>query len=237
MRTLQAWFDSPLGRSLGEIERDALDRHLDRWTGARLLQVGGFGGGRRVRRANTSRQWLVDREAPADCLLEPERLPFLSDTMDIVVLVHALEFSSNPHRVLREAARVLAPEGHLVVLAFNRLSLWGLTRALSGRSRRGAPWNGRYLTAWRLRDWLALLDLETRVSEAYFYRPPLNRPKLQERLVRLERIGPAVLPWFGGVHLMVAQKHVPALTPLRPLRPLQPELVPSGLAQPRYWKR
>lgn len=234
MRTLQGWYESPLGRTLAEAERDLLDRYLDRYTGARLLQIGGFGDGRRVRRANTSRQWLVDLpgQGPVDCRLRPEQLPFQSDTMDIVVLVHRLEFSPNPHRLLREAARVLSPEGHLLVLCFNLMSLWGAAHLWPGLRRRGAPWDGEYFSGRRLRDWLTLLELEVKTTERGFYRPPLNRPRLLERLERLETWGHRILPWLGGVQLIVAQKHVAGLTPLRPVWRPRPKLIPGGLAQP-----
>jgi SAM-dependent methyltransferase len=234
MQTLQHWFETPLGRLLAEVERQALDRHLDRWAGASLLQIGGFGGGRRVLRANTSRQWLVDADGcgQVDCVLQPDKLPFQSDSMDIVVLVHSLEFSGNPHRVLREAARVLAPEGHLLVLTFNLASLWGLAHSLPTLQRRGAPWNGQYFTSRRVRDWLTLLDLETVAVEHHFFRPPLSRARVQEQMAPLERWAPRLVPWFGGVHMIVAQKHVVGVTPLRPVWRPQRRLVAGGLAHP-----
>lgn len=234
MKTLQSWFETPLGRLLAGVERQALDRHLDRWAGAALLQIGGFGRGQGVLRANTSRQWLVDREdaGQVDCVLRPEQLPFQSGSIDIVVLVHSLEFSDNPHRVLREAERVLAPEGHLLVLTFNLASLWGLAHAVPALQRRGPPWNGQYFTSRRIRDWLTLLDLETLCVEHYFYRPPLSRERLQERLTPVERWAPRLAPWFGGVHLTVAQKHVVGLTPLRRPWRQPPRLVAGGFAQP-----
>jgi len=37
---------------------------------------------------------------------------------------HTLEFTNDPHQVLREVDRVLIPEGHVVILAFNPWSLW-----------------------------------------------------------------------------------------------------------------
>jgi SAM-dependent methyltransferase len=232
MKTLQSWFETPLGRLLADVERRALDRHLDRWAGVTLLQIGGFGGGRRVLRANTSRQWLVGADGRVDCMLRPEQLPFQSDSMDMVVLVHSLEFSDNPHRVLREAERVLAPEGHLLVLTFNLISLWGLAHAVPALQRRGAPWNGQYFTSRRVRDWLTLLDLETICVEHHFYRPPLNRQRLQERLTSVDRWGPRLAPWFGGVHLTVAQKHIVGVTPLRPAWRPPRRLVAGGIAQP-----
>lgn len=234
MKTLQNWFETPLGRLLAAVERQALDHHLDRWAGATLLQIGGFGDGQRVLRANTSRQWLVgcSAESKVDCVLRPEQLPFQSNTMDIVVLVHSLEFSDNPHRVLREAERVLAPEGYLLVLSFNLLSLWGCAHALPALQRRGAPWNGEYFTSRRVRDWLTLLDLTTISVEHLFYRPPINRSRLQQRLLPMENWAARVVPWFGGVHLTVAQKHVAGMTPLRPVLWRRRRLVAGGLAQP-----
>lgn len=234
IRTLQSWYETPLGRLLGETERLALDRWLDRWTGASLLQIGGFGDGRRVLRSNTSRQWLVGDadSARVDCLLRPDELPFQAGCIDIVVLVHSLEFSANPHAVLREAARVLAPEGYLLVLSFNPFSWWGLAHTLPALQRKGAPWSGRYYSSRRIRDWLLLLDLDVIDTEYFFYRPPLRRARLQERLQPLESWLPRVLAWSGGVHVVVATKHVAGVTPLRALRQPRRQIIPGGLVQP-----
>ncbi|NLO79361.1 MAG: class I SAM-dependent methyltransferase [Xanthomonadaceae bacterium] len=233
MRTLQSWFETPLGQMLADVERQALDNYLDRWAGATLLQIGSFGPGQRVLRANTSRQWLAGGQGePVDCVMRPEQLPFQSGTIDIVVLVHSLDFSSNPHRVLREAERVLAPEGHLLVLGFNLFSLWGAVHVLRPLQRRGAPWNGQYFTQRRVRDWLTLLDLEMVAAEHHFFRPPLNRSRLQERLLPLENWAPRVVPKLGAVHLTVARKHVAGLRPLRPVWRRRPRLIVGGLAQP-----
>lgn len=197
------------------------------------MQIGGFGQGRRVLRANTSRQWLGGAQGePVDCVLNPEQLPFQSNSMDIVVLVHSLDFSSSPHRVLREAERVLAPEGYLLVLGFNLVSLWGAAHSVPALQQRGAPWNGQYFTQRRIRDWLALLDLEMVAAEHHFYRPPVSRAQMQERLLPLESWASRLAPWFGGVHLTVARKHVIGTTPLRPVWRRRPRLVTGGLAQP-----
>ena len=37
-------------------------------------------------------------------------IPLQSACADLVVLPHVLEFSSNPHQVLREVSRILMPE-------------------------------------------------------------------------------------------------------------------------------
>ena len=42
----------------------------------------------------------------------PDFLPIESNSIDLVLLPHILEFSANPHQILREVHRVLVPEGH-----------------------------------------------------------------------------------------------------------------------------
>ena len=66
----------------------------------------------------------------------PDFLPIETNSIDLVLLPHILEFSSNPHQILREVQRVLMPEGHVIVCGFNPRSLWGV-RGLFGRSIEG----------------------------------------------------------------------------------------------------
>ena len=63
-----------------------------------------------------------------------DALPFDSNSLDLVVLPHALETARDPHLALREVERVLVPEGRVVVVGFNPASLWGLRQGL-GRWR------------------------------------------------------------------------------------------------------
>src|SRR3989304_6194451 len=75
-----------------------------------------------------------------------------------VGLPHILEFSPHAHRILREAERVLMPEGSIVISGFNPLSLWGAKRAMMHRSS-DYPWCGRVI---------GLLRVEGRVGPAGF---------------------------------------------------------------------
>jgi len=231
---MQAWYRTPLGRLLREAERSALTQCLSRVYGYRLLQIGGFGARTVQELAGVSAHWVIDRPGTsgADVHAKPEDLPFCSGTMDVVVIVHALEFSDQPHRLLREAERVLAPEGHLLVLGFNPVSLWGAGR-LWGRLRQsGPPWAGHYFTRRRIADWLTLLGLEIVRRENAFHRPPLVSAGLQQRLRWVEAIGERLGAPPGAVNITVAQKHVVGVTPVRAIWRRAKEAVPTGLAQP-----
>ena len=63
-------------------------------------------------------------------------LPFESQSVDLIVMPHTLEFTSDPHRLLREAERVLMPEGQLVITGFNSLSLRGMRQSFGRMANR-----------------------------------------------------------------------------------------------------
>lgn len=159
----------------------------------------------------------------------PEALPFDSRCIDLVVLPHTLDFSADPHQVLREVERVLVPEGHMVILGFNPISLWGLRRLFTPRSRRTGPWSAQFISLRRMKDWLALMHFEITGGSMMYYRPPLSNPGVLDRLFVLDRLGDRWWPMMAGVYLLVAKKRVAGMTPIRPQWRFQ--LVKNGLGQ------
>ncbi len=150
-------------------------------------------------------------------LCDFDALPFDSQSLDLVVLPHALELARDPHLALREVDRVLVPEGRVVVVGFNPSSLWGLRQGL-GRIRRmfriGSrrdlflPRDGEFMRYRRLRDWLRLLSFEVEDGRFGCYRPPLASQKWLSRFSWMERVGERWWPVFGAVYFVVAVKRV-----------------------------
>jgi hypothetical protein len=148
---------------------------------------------------------------------EFDALPFDSNSLDLVVLPHALEFARDPHLALREVERVLVPEGHVVIVGFNPSSLWGLRQHL-GRwrkrlvpnSQRGLflPSDGEFLRYRRLRDWLRLLSFEVEAGRFGCYRLPVASTKWLARFAWMEGVGDRWWPVFGAVYFVVAVKRV-----------------------------
>lgn len=148
----------------------------------------------------------------------PEALPLAAESTDLLILTHTLEQASDPYQVLRELERVLVPEGDAVLISFNPWSLWGGWSWLVGIPWRGeyAPWNGRFYSASRVKDWLRLLDFEVIEVRRLVYRPPSWRGWIGERLRWMERLGPRWFPLLGGVQVLVARKRRTATTLIRP---------------------
>jgi SAM-dependent methyltransferase len=236
-RRLRGWFAKPLGQSLLAAERSQIEHILPKLFGSHAAQVGALGEGiNLLAGAHLAHAFVADPDRQAGPGLavlcaRPDALPIESDSLGAVVLPHTLEFELDPHQVLREAERVVFPEGHVIITGFNPWSLWGLWRQVCGR-RGDVPWCGRFLSQMRIRDWLALLGFEVVLVRNFFFRPPLRHQALMRRLSFLERAGERGWPLRGGAYLLVAKKKVIRLTPISPRWRSRRRLVPGRLLEP-----
>jgi len=236
IRLLEDWYASPLGVELASQEEACLERMLHETFGYYLLQVGlNAGFAKAVATSRIRHRILLPPTACCDALglqiaAHPERLPVASDSVDAVFLPHTLDFVAEPHRVLREVERVLIPEGRVVIIGFNPLSLWGLRR-LMRRGKRRVPWCGNFVTPYRVSDWLSLLGFDVEMQEMMMFRPPW-RCALLRQWSFLDSLGGRFWPLLGGVHAVRAVKRVSTLTPLRPSWKTRGKLLPGGAVEP-----
>lgn len=146
-----------------------------------------------------------------------DELPLESDSVDMVVAWHALEFDAHPHGSLREMMRVLRPRGHLVIVGFNPFSLLGLSQRLR-RFGSSELWRRHHpVGLHRLTDWLHLVDGELE-SIQHLYPLPLSGQG------RLWRISAGADRFFarhqlpgGGVYMAHALKQIPGARRPRPV--------------------
>lgn len=192
---------------------------LDDVFGWELLQLGLWGDKTSLLSGCRTRRHAVianerSRNADADVAARLSQLPIGNGAVDAVVLPHTLEFETDPFAVVREADRVLAGEGHLVVLGFRPFSLWGFrSRAIS---RGYPPGLKRMLGARRVADWLELLGYDVSLTRNYLFTPPWGgtAPRAGQPSPLLRRGW--IKPWPAGAYLLKARKRVFTLTPIRP---------------------
>lgn len=146
-----------------------------------------------------------------------DELPFAEQSVDLVAMPHVLEFSADAHDVLREVARVLMPEGQVVLSGFNPYSLWG---ARQGLQRLGArpfmPRDGQFIGFQRLKDWLKLLGFEIIRGRFGCYAPPYHTERWLQRATFMEQAGDRWWPIFGAVYSITAIKRVRAIRMVGP---------------------
>jgi len=210
---LDRWLDTAQGRYVLNWEQAMLDNAVADVFGFNALQCGlpqyDFLRANRIplrQRAGCS--------GPVDVLCDLSALPFASHSTDLVVLPHVLEFSDDPHQILRETERILIPEGQVIIVGFNPLSLWGAKKTLK---RSGEfPWNGSYLSAQRLRDWLKLLGFEVDGGTYGCYAPPCETQQWLQRWQLLEAAGNRWWSFSGGVYMLRAIKRTHAMHLITP---------------------
>lgn len=208
---LETWYSGDNGRYLLELLEAELAARLDTAFGYHLAQVGAT----RCHPLYASspvrhRIYIAPRSGELVGLVaEADGLPLATDSVDVLIAHHSLEFSANPHQALREMHRVLTPQGHLFVIGFNPWSLQGLNLALRARSG-SRLWRARRgLSTWRLTDWLNLLGLEHEDTTQCYAVPPLGGRRLREMIGRCNRwCNRHGLP-AGGVYIVHAMKQVP----------------------------
>ncbi len=237
----QIWLKSVAGQYLQAQEQAAFDAAVFDLFGFNAVQMG-----------MTQMNLLQNSRIPhclmasetifnaADLYCEDDFLPFAEMSLDLLLLPHRLEFSERPHQTLREAARVLMPEGHLLITGFNPWSAWGLkssfkkmiqffklqkkTSSQSADSNnlwRDYPWHAHMIRMARLKDWLALLNFEVVSVEKICHAPPFTHDRWLKKCGWLDALGFRYLKRFGldrfgGVYFIVAKKRVPGMTPLKP---------------------
>ncbi len=157
-------------------------------------------------------------------------LPFEAQSVDLIVMPHTLEFTSDPHRLLREAERVLMPEGQLIILGFNSLSLWGARQSFGKMAGRPFVPAAHDLIAFtRIKDWIKLLGFELERGRFGCYRPPLVRENWLSRFAFMEQAGDRWWPIFGAVYMVTAVKRVRGMRLVGPVKVKKPVLA-TGLA-------
>lgn len=148
----------------------------------------------------------------ATVLADPDDLPFVNHAVDAVLLAHCLEFAQDPHHVIREAHRVLMPDGYLLLSGFNPISACGLLKlwpTLQGR----LPWTGRFFHSARVTDWLHLLGFEILYEQRLFCTSMLRQ---QSSNSGLRHWAERHLHYFGAAYVIVARKRTLPLTPIKP---------------------
>jgi len=242
---MPSWLRTQLGGYLIAWEQARLDIMLADIFGYNALQIGlaevdllrASRMPLHVCAARTVQDDKADANARLTVACDNAALSFTGASLDLVVLAHELEFSADPHQLLREAMRVLVAEGSVVICGFNPYSLWGFRRCLRGQW----PWHGRYLSAARVRDWLTVLGFEVQSSQFGCYIPPVESYEWLGRWKWLDSVGQLCWPMCGAAWILHGIKRVHGARLIQPnwreksararnLSPVARKLGSSGLS-------
>lgn len=217
---LESWYARDNGQYLLDATRGAVQDLLDTSFGYHILQLG-VSGGRPLCLGSPINHRLYSAERPGEgvgMVADPAQLPLESDSVDAIIAHHCLEFTANPHQVLREIQRVLTPQGQLLVVGFNPYSLLGCKTRFRGAMRDPLWSRHQPVSVHRLTDWLHLLGCEVLDTLWLYTLPPVGSGRLRQMVAGCDRWTTRHNLPLGGVYIQHAIKQVAGLHP--PRRPL-----------------
>ncbi len=209
-KLLEDWYARPFGQAAFQQTSGSVRKSLEHVFGYYLVQLGLARNMPLFLDSTIPTRILISSACGelADLVANFEELPIASDSTDAVIGQHFLEFSSQPHRTLREIHRILTPQGHLVLIGFNPYSLSGIGHLglkLSGANlwKRWSP-----ISLMRLKDWLHLLGFDIIEHETLCHVPEIGSGTFRHLLVNLENIIKRTKLPVGGLFVIHAIKSV-----------------------------
>lgn len=204
----QDWLTTNQGRHLLIHEKKWLQGQLRQLGGHQLLQVSATNDVFFKRSLAANKVALhfsepTSNRNKASIIGDVDAWPIATESINILVLHHVLDFVENPHTFLREASRVLTPGGHIICCGFNPWSVLGVWRYFNLRLR-----SGNYISPARLKDWFKLLGFDVRSEQYVMYRT--GKHAFEKKAQRYN------LP-IGGAYLTTLRKSVQSITPVMSL--------------------
>jgi SAM-dependent methyltransferase len=169
---LFAWYQTPRGKLLKELETDYLKKAITVSCQQHILQIGGLGWESEFIDCSLYKNYTILDAKGLGCEMARKirakaySLPIQTDSMDMVIVPHLLEFDTHRFQTMREIERILKPEGILVILNFNPLSFWVRYQFLWDK-KLADSWGGHFIFRSRMFDWLKLLNFEVTVSSIF----------------------------------------------------------------------
>lgn len=201
-----------------------------------IVQIGGPTSNNEILASSTIHNHIVVNPAISlnqnvlaiQCKLE--ELPFLPKSIDVMVLIHILEFVSNPTIIIKEIYDALIKGGYLIIFGFNPYSLWGITKLI--KNSKESIWQGKWITPSKLQHLLSTTNFNVGDYQTFYFRSPTCQTK---KLSFAETLGKLFCPYFGASYMMVAQKASRLITPITNLKQLvkhQKTVIVKGLPKP-----
>jgi hypothetical protein len=212
----ELWQDLPLGDELKCLIEKEIAEVSRKFFGYHLVRLGHLSSQIELAACPIKHQINItsNSQTYTSLVATPDDLPVSEKSVDAFLLAHELDFSKDPHQILREVDRTIMPNGYLVITGFNPLSLCGLFKYLP-INKGNILHEARFFSCARVKDWLQLLGFEiVDVKHLLFNELFLNR-KLRASS-KWDQWCHEYLPLLTSMYVIVARKREIPLSMIKP---------------------
>lgn len=236
--SIAAWYQTPIGARIGRDLTQCIAQRAEDAFGYHAVVMGAtlpLAARLRIRHVTQVSPSVAAMAGPAPgvgseyptsgMVADFTTLPIASESADLVIALHVLENLRQPHDLLREMDRIVRPEGRLLIVGVNPVSLFPVTRLL-GRTCHTSLLRGHRHAAWRLVDWLRVLGYAINAVEHVGGLCPTCRVRRYERFRPLREWSLRWAWFLHGFYVIDATRRESTPTAIRPafrLRELMPQ--------------
>jgi len=234
-KVLHEWFGTAKGQVLQQQEAAFLQRSITISCKQVLVQIGALAWENSFVDCTLYEQFYVVDDSHTSWhqskLLRAATvaLPFKTESVDMVILPHLLEFDTQKHQVLREVERILKPEGKLTIISFNPWNIYINMQYMKRRAKH-TPLLPALVSRTRIEDWLRLLNFDVELAAGFnFDATRIDSGHAEQRKQEIRVVAYAIKAIKRSYHLI-------PLDPVREFRPkfAMAKLIEAPLRRKRY---
>ncbi|MCK5831598.1 MAG: methyltransferase domain-containing protein [Methylococcales bacterium] len=169
---LFSFFETPQGKLLQVQENKYLARSITVSCKQTVLQIGSLGWENTFIDCSLYKRYSIVDVKGKGCneavkiRANPFKLPIQTESVDLVLVPHLIEFDLNRFQTMREIERVLKPGGDVVIICFNPLNIYVRMQSVWNK-KMSDSWHSYFISRGRMSDWLKILNFEIKTTSEF----------------------------------------------------------------------
>ena len=205
---LKEWYKQSSGQFFKKIILKELESIKALYQGTHTLFCGSSEYEKIFRNNNSGTFFSIDEDVLIASSNLAKKLPFEDNSHDVIILSHGLEYTENPYLLMREIDRIATDDAAIVLIGFNKFSLWSLVKIFSSK----APWNINFLSPYIIKEWFQILEYRMNFHKTFGLFPYLGK-NVANILNSISFFHKIIRNNFGGIYIFTYKKNVIPLTP------------------------
>ena len=211
-KELIRWYKKPINSTLKRTINDQITILKKHIVGNNVLFIGLSDFSKKFTSPKNMSFISIDEITSSDHITESKRLPFEDASHDVIIILHALDYTDNPYELVREIDRIATDDAKVAVIGFNKFSLWGILKPFMNKL--SPPWVLNFHSLYSVKEWFKLLGYEQdyKDTSSFF---PIPSKTFSKHLNKISFVQKIMARDLGGLYFFAFKKKIIPLTPVR----------------------